>query len=46
VYQVSSPVKSLAGLALNDESHFLILESHAPVVYVIKSEFYARFDLK
>lgn len=46
IYQVSALTKSLPDVDLKDEAHFLISENHAPIVYVIKKEALALFDLK
>lgn len=45
-YQVSGNIKSLSEVPLNDEPHFLIVENHAPIVYVVKKEFETLFELK
>ncbi len=45
-YQVSADVKSLPDFSLNDEPHFLIIENHAPIVYIVKKEFETLFELK
>lgn len=45
-YQVSGVIKSLSEVPLNDEPHFLIVENHAPIVYVIRKEFETLFELK
>lgn len=46
IYQVSSLTKTIPGLTLNNEAHFIITEAHAPVVFVVKGEFLPHFELK
>lgn len=46
IYQVSPITKSLPDVALNNEAHFIIIEAHAPVVYVIKGDLLNLFDIK
>jgi hypothetical protein len=46
IYQISPVTNALPGVALNNEAHFIITEAHSPVVFVIKSEFLPRFELK
>ncbi|MBY0412706.1 MAG: DUF4340 domain-containing protein [Bdellovibrionales bacterium] len=43
-YQVSAITKNISEVALNGEPHFLITESHSPVVYIIKGEFLRYFE--
>lgn len=45
-YQVSGLTKAISDVALNNEPHFLISETHSPVVYVIKGEFLSYFEAK
>lgn len=46
VYQIGSTTKNIPDLMLNDEPHFIIVENHAPIVYVVKKEFMTLFELK
>lgn len=45
-YQISNSTKSLPEVELKDEAHFLIIENHAPIIYVVKSDAQALFELK
>ncbi|MBC7429103.1 MAG: DUF4340 domain-containing protein [Bacteriovorax sp.] len=45
-YQISSVTKNISGVPLNDEPHFVIVENHAPIIYIVKKEFLALFELK
>ncbi len=46
IYQIGSTTKNIPDLALNGEEHFVIVENHAPIVYVVKREFLNLFELK
>lgn len=46
IYQVSNVTATLPGVSLNEEPHFIITESHAPIIYLIKGEYLGHFDLK
>jgi hypothetical protein len=45
-YQIGSSTKGISEVPLNDIPHFIIVEAHAPVVYVVKKEFLNLFELK
>lgn len=45
-YQISDVTKSLPDVDLKDEGHFLIIENHAPIIYVIKKDAQNLFELK
>lgn len=45
-YQIGAATKNIPDLTLNDEPHFIIVENHAPTVYVVKKEFMSLFELK
>lgn len=45
-YLVSDLKKSISDVAASDEAQFIVIENHAPVVYVIKKEAFALFELK
>ena len=42
-YLVSDTTKSISEVPMNDEAHFIIIENHAPVVYVLKKDFLNLF---
>lgn len=46
IYQISDLTKSLPDMDLKDEGHFLIIENHEPIVYVVKKESQTLFELK
>lgn len=45
-YLVSDTTKSITDVPMNDEAHFIIIENHAPVVYVLKKDLLSLFELK
>lgn len=44
-YKVSTTTKKIIEIPLNDEAHFIINESHSPVIYVVKKDFIHLFEL-
>ena len=45
-YQTGTVTKSIPDLNLNGEEHFIIIEGHAPIVYIMKKESLSLFELK
>ncbi|MBC7713987.1 MAG: DUF4340 domain-containing protein [Rhizobacter sp.] len=45
-YQTGAVTKSIAEVPLSEEPHFIIVENHTPIVYIVKKEFLNLFELK